>query len=83
MKDLILIDNSLLVYFWAKPMDTSNYHYNQLPTRPGGLVFILEKAWTSVRQNLEYIWILESRLNTIIFNENVQSRIYGRLGRES
>lgn len=37
MKNLLLIDNSLSVNFWAKAIDTVNYLYNQLPIKHKGL----------------------------------------------
>ena len=66
MKNSMLIDCGLPVYFWVEAMDTANYLHNRLLTKPDGSTIILEEAWTNVRQNPEYMRIFESRLNTFI-----------------
>ena len=66
MKDSLLIDSRLLVNFWAEVIDTSNYLRNRLLTRRNGPAFILEKAWTGTKQNLEHVQIFESRVSTFI-----------------
>lgn len=69
MKDSLLIDSGLLVNFWAKAMDTSNYLRHQLSIRWNGPVFISEQTWTGTKQNLEYMQIFESRVSTFILIE--------------
>lgn len=58
IKDSLFIDNNLLVNFWAKILDIRNYFYNPLLIRWNNPVFILEKAWISIKENLEYIKFL-------------------------
>lgn len=55
MKDSLFIKYCLPVNFWAKIMDSSNYLYNRLSKKDNNPVFILEKAWTSIKQNLEHV----------------------------
>lgn len=50
-------------------MDINNYVCNGLPTRREKSTFILKKAWIGIRQNLEYIQIFGSRINTFILNK--------------
>lgn len=49
IKDSLLIDNSLLVNFWAEAMNIINYLSNQLLTKCGRPAFILKEAWISIR----------------------------------
>lgn len=69
MKDLLLIDNRLIVNFGAKVMDISNYLCNQLSTRRNSPDFIPKEAWTSKTQNLEHVQIFGRRINIFILIE--------------
>lgn len=69
MKDSLLIDSGLPVNFQAEAIDTSNYLCNQLLTKWNSPVFILKKAQTGIRQNLEYMQIFGNRINTFIPNK--------------
>ena len=69
IKNLLLINSSLPVNFWAEAMDTANYLCNQLPTRRGGPSFIPEEPWTSKKQNLEHLQIFGSSVSTLIPNK--------------
>lgn len=55
IKDPLLINSYLSINFWAKIIDISNYLYNWLSKKDNSPVFILEKASTSIKQNLEHI----------------------------
>lgn len=57
IKDLLLINSTLLVNFRAEVMNTANYLCNWLPTRCGGPFFIPKKVLTNTRPNLEYLGI--------------------------
>lgn len=48
-KRLTTIDDSLLVNFWAKTIDITNYLYNQLLKKRDGSTFIPKKTWTKTR----------------------------------
>ena len=70
MKNSLLIDSKLPINFWAKAMDTANYPQNRLPSRRADkTVILLEEAWTNINQNVEYIHIFRSKVNTYISTE--------------
>lgn len=78
MIDYLLIDSNLSVNFWAKAMDITNYLQNQLLTIQANIsVIVLEKTWTTARQNVEYIRIFGSKASTHIPTEkSSKSQIY-------
>ena len=65
----MLINNGLLVNFWAKAMDRTNYFHNRLLIKRDIPTIILEETWTNARQNLKHIHIFGSRVSIFILTE--------------
>lgn len=66
IKDLLLIDNGLLINFWVEAIDKVNYSCKQLLTKYKSHESISEEAWTNTRQNLKCMYIFEGRMSILI-----------------
>lgn len=66
MKDILVIDSSLLVNFQAETIDISNYLPNRLFTKYSKHTIILEVVWIGNRQKVQHFQICDCKAYTFI-----------------
>lgn len=69
-KNALLVDNALLLEFWAEATDTANYLRNCLPTKvQGQREMISEETWTEEKQNVQYLKVFGNAVSVVIPNK--------------
>lgn len=69
-KDALLVDNALLLEFWAEATDTANYLRNCLPTKvQGQREMISEETWTEEKQNVQSLKVFGNAVSVVILNK--------------
>lgn len=66
MKDSLLIDSGLLLEFWAKAMDTTNYLQNRLFIKSQRGEIEIEEAWMEKKQDVSHVKIFGSIVSVLI-----------------
>lgn len=77
IQDILLIDNAVLVIFWAEAMDTSNYLQNKLSIKYFKCTPILKEALTRNKKDIQYFQIFGYKASIFIPNEQcIKSNIH-------